>query len=214
MRTIFILSLSLLFLSFTIAQKSEIDKEWLILPGEHVGPIHKDTDRKILAQHFGFQEVTDEVQQNKKEALYTSIVFKNQPNELTVIWENAKRTQVKQVNITGYIGSKWRTKEGISVKKEIEDLVTANQGHLVFKKFPIAPNHVPERDIKQSLVTDWQGGRFAKYGSDLKVVLIYNFACEETELNIHKFQGEGTVSSSQADLYTVQLFVQELQIMF
>ncbi len=194
-----IVSTTLLF-----SQKSRVDQQWLIVPGESVGYLTKSTDLKKVLSIYGDTDL--------KHLTRETVIYPDTPNEFTIVWSDENRSEIDAVHITGTFGSKWKTKEGISLMQELPELVKANGADITFPKFGKEAMKVIDRTPKKTIVSDWGEGQFSNYGEDLEVELIYNFACEETELNIHRYQGSGLVSTDDPLLYTVQIFVNEIRV--
>lgn len=105
---------------FTIAQTNPL-RDTLIIPGERVGPITKNTSRQELAKLFGASRLQDKKifgPEGIGEFAATRVNLGTQ-GSFTVVWTDAKRT--KPANIRDF-GSAWKTPQGIGIGTSLAEL--------------------------------------------------------------------------------------------
>ena len=105
---------------FTIAQTTEL-KDTLVIPGERVGPITKNTSRQELAKLFGASRLQDKTVfgaegMGKFPATRVNL---GQQRSFTVVWADEKRTKP---DIIRDFGSAWKIPEGIGVGTSFAEL--------------------------------------------------------------------------------------------
>ncbi len=200
----------LLSLSAIAQEKNTMLKKWLIQPGESIGYIKKQTNREDLNKIFSHQDIEDDINLNVPK----TIIYPGLPNELTIYWKDQNCESIHKIVVSGTYGSQWALADGLRIKQEITNLIKANGKDFHFKKFRSAPMKIADRTPKKTIVINWDNGLLSKYKDFLTIELIYNFACEETELNIHRYQGEGTIYTNDPELYTVQIFINQMILHF
>jgi hypothetical protein len=101
--------------------------DWLIVPGERVGPITESTSEAMLASLFGSDNI-EPVDVHLGEgftepgtAVYPDVASRR----LEVVWLDDDRTVPKEVRLTGD-SSNWRTTEGISLGSTLKEIERLN----------------------------------------------------------------------------------------
>ena len=120
-----IVAAALFWLSITWAAQDTHD--WLIIPGERVGPITRTTSDTMLTEIFGAQN-TEPAEVNLGEGFKapgTVIYPSDAAKKLEVIWTDASRTIPKEIRLTGN-SSDWRTEEGITLGTTLKELERLN----------------------------------------------------------------------------------------
>ncbi|XWK87220.1 MAG: hypothetical protein U7127_23955 [Phormidium sp.] len=105
---------------FTIAQNSQL-KDTLVIPGERVGSITKNTSRQELVKLFGASRLQDKTifgpeGMGKFPATRVNL---GQERSFTVVWTDEKRT--KPATIRDF-GSAWKTPQGIGIGTSLAEL--------------------------------------------------------------------------------------------
>ena len=92
----------------------------LVIPGEQVGPIQRDTDRQSLATIFGEDQLTDEDIPVGEGFLEpgTQVDLGN-GRSLTVIWTDDTRSRPLEIR---NLDDQWQTPEGIHIGQSVSDL--------------------------------------------------------------------------------------------
>ena len=92
----------------------------VVIPGEQVGPIQRDTDRQALADIFGETQLTDEDIPVGEGFLEpgTQVDLGN-GRSLTVIWTDDTRSRPLEIR---NLDDQWQTPEGIHVGQSVSDL--------------------------------------------------------------------------------------------
>lgn len=120
----FLASCGFLYLTATHAQQVSMD--WLIVPGERVGPITPTTSEKLLETFFGPENVerTDMYVGEGFTEPGSAVYPRDASRRIEVVWTDDARTTPREVRLTGN-STNWSTREGISLGstlKEIEHL--------------------------------------------------------------------------------------------
>ena len=107
------------------AQDHPVD--WVILPGERVGPINSSTTESDLRTIFGDEVVIPvDVILGEGFTVPGTAVYPESPEaRFEVVWRSSKRISPKEVRITGTT-SKWETHEGISLGTTLMQLEALN----------------------------------------------------------------------------------------
>jgi hypothetical protein len=114
-------------LYFTVVHAQPFSLDWLIVPGERVGPITATTSAEMLQTIFGPGDVESvDVYVGEGVTEPGAAVFPGDPTRrLEVLWTDAARTAVKEVRLRGN-STKWRTQEGISLGSTLKDIERLN----------------------------------------------------------------------------------------
>lgn len=92
----------------------------LVVPGERVGEITRDTSRQELAQIFGEANLRDEaVAVGEGFVEQGTVVNPGGDRSLAVLWADSDRTQPKSVRI---LSTDWQTPEGIGIGTSFAEL--------------------------------------------------------------------------------------------
>ena len=120
-----VLSTVLLMLSGASAQQAPSD--WLIVPGDRVGPITKSTSEAMLESVFGSENV-ELIDVHVGEGFSepgTAVYPGDTTRRLEVVWSDVSRTSAKEVRLTGET-SRWATAEGISLGSTLKEIERLN----------------------------------------------------------------------------------------
>jgi len=120
-----VLAVAALFILVGHAQQPE--PEWVIVPGERVGPVTAETSDAMLAAIFGVEEVQrTDVHLGEGFTAPGTAVYPNDPvRRIEVVWSDDARTVAKEVRLTGG-SSVWRTVDGISLGTTLRDIERLN----------------------------------------------------------------------------------------
>jgi hypothetical protein len=104
----------------TIAQATTL-KDTLVIPGERVGPITKNTNRQELTKLFGASRLQDKTIFGPEGIgkFPATRVNLGQERSFTVVWADEKRT--KPATIRDF-GSAWKTPQGIGIGTSLAEL--------------------------------------------------------------------------------------------
>ncbi|OKH33582.1 hypothetical protein NIES2119_22805 [[Phormidium ambiguum] IAM M-71] len=103
-----------------VAQINQL-KDTLVIPGERVGPITKNTSHQELTKFFGVSRLQDKKISGPEgigEFAATRVNL-GQERSFTVVWADEKRT--KPATIRDF-GSAWKTPEGIGIGTSLAEL--------------------------------------------------------------------------------------------
>jgi len=120
-------TIAMLLLGPMSALAQQLPPDWLIVPGERVGPITAKTSETALEALYGVENVERvEVYVGEGSTVPGTAVY---PHELTqrteIIWQDDTRTVPKEVVLTGD-ASAWRTREGISLGTTLQEIERLN----------------------------------------------------------------------------------------
>lgn len=97
----------------TQATKAETVSGTLVIPGERVGPVTRNTTRQDLAKRFGEARLKDQpVNIGEGYTEPGTRVDLGPELSFNVVWADKSRTKPKEIR---NLGSKWRTPQGIGV---------------------------------------------------------------------------------------------------
>ncbi len=138
------------FLSLPVhAQKND----WLIIPGQRLGPISQTTTRADLDQLFGKSNVRDQPVDSGEGPEPATRVFPAKPNEaLTVYWAGKQIANILVCYPDTPSKCKWHTSDGITIGTESQRLQSLNGRPFQF---------VAWGSDAGGNITSWQTGKFA-----------------------------------------------------
>lgn len=101
--------------------------DWLVIPGERVGPITAETSAASLEAAFGVENVRrTEINVGEGLKVPGSVVFPDDAaRRIEVVWADASRNTPTEVRINGE-SSLWETAEGISLGSSLRDIERLN----------------------------------------------------------------------------------------
>ena len=104
----------------TVAQSVNL-RDTLIIPGERVGPVTRNTTRRDLTRLFGESRLRDKTIPGPEGigTFAATEVNLGRERSFTVVWNNSARTQVGNVR---NFGTAWKTREGIGVGTSLAEL--------------------------------------------------------------------------------------------
>lgn len=104
----------------TTATKSDPLPDTLVIPGERVGPITRNTTRQDLAKLFGKELLSDRpIVIGEGSTVPGTLVDLGPVRSFSVVWADNTRTKAIEVR---NLGSDWRTPQGISVSTPLSQL--------------------------------------------------------------------------------------------
>lgn len=108
--------------------------DFLVIPGERVGPIRVSTSEEELIRMYGPSVARGQMKIfDKLEQINT--LFKGTPEALAIQWKDPQeRTQIKAVHILGN-GGKWHSYEGLQAGLSLLDLTKVNKSPVSFFGF-------------------------------------------------------------------------------
>jgi len=120
------LVISLAWLPISCSPRSS-HNDWLILPGQRVGPIRHNTSQEDLIALFGEDHVTQtQVDLGEGNFVSGTTVFPEVPEQrLTIVWADGRRDRISEIRIQGTV-SKWRTPEGVTLGTTLKKLEELN----------------------------------------------------------------------------------------
>ena len=109
------------------AHSQQPERDWLIVPGERVGPIGAETSDAALAALFGPDNVRPvDVQLGEGFTAPGTAVYPDDPaRRIEIVWSDGTRTTPKEIRLTG-ASSVWRTREGISLGSTLREIERLN----------------------------------------------------------------------------------------
>lgn len=121
----------------SLTPEQQVDREkldFLVIPGERVGPIRVNTSEEKLIRMYGPSVARGQLKVfGKMEQVNT--LFKGTSEALAIQWKDPlARTEIKAVHVIGKNG-KWHSYEGLQTGLSILDLTKVNKGPVNFFGF-------------------------------------------------------------------------------
>jgi hypothetical protein len=115
--------------SLSAACAAQEANDWLILPGERVGPITATTSEAMLGTLFGAENVEPgDIGIGEGFTEPGAVIYGKDPaKRIEVLWRDAARTVADSVWISG-AASDWKTSEGVSLGTALKDIERLNGG--------------------------------------------------------------------------------------
>lgn len=126
-RRLQLLLIAWILMHFTSAQSQQPPSDWLVVPGERVGPITATTSEAMLETLFGPENI-ERVDVHLGEGFTepgTAVYPADATQRIEVVWRDDTRAAVKEVRLTGE-SSKWKTPEGISLGSTLKEIERLN----------------------------------------------------------------------------------------
>ncbi|MFB2937386.1 hypothetical protein ACE1B6_19235 [Aerosakkonemataceae cyanobacterium BLCC-F154] len=182
----------------TIAQTNQL-KDTLVIPGERVGPITKNTTRQELTKLFGASRLQDKKIFGPEGIgqFPATRVNLGKERSFTIVWADEKR--IKPATIRDF-GSAWKTPEGIGVGTSLEEL-TKKIGE--FKLYGLAWDYSGTIVLENTKLSDYQG----------KLILQVAPTPDAAEKHPRQYQavmGDRTFSSSNPNWQPLEIKVQQM----
>ena len=138
--------------AFAQAARKPAENDWLIVPGQRLGPITASTSRaRLPALLPGAKfEDTEEVSEDHTKTAITNV--SGGAADMTVYWSTAKRSRITQIVLRSP-DAKWRTSDGIRVGMPVSELARLNGAPLTFSGFGWEFG---------GMIEEWHGGKLEK----------------------------------------------------
>jgi hypothetical protein len=142
--------------SLSTACAAQEANDWLIVPGERVGPITATTSEAMLGTLFGAANVEPgDIGIGEGFTEPGAVIYGKDPaKRIEVLWRDATRTVADSVWISG-AASDWKTSEGVSLGTALNDIERLNGGPFRLAGF--------DWDYGGTIV-DCEGGQFKVIG--------------------------------------------------
>jgi hypothetical protein len=183
---------------FTIAQTTPL-KDTIVIPGERVGPITKNTSRQELTKLFGASRLQDKKifgPEGIGEFAATRVNL-GQERSFIVVWADEKRT--KPATIRDF-GSAWKTPQGIGIGTSLAELRT-QLGE--FKLYGLAWDYSGTILLENTKLSNYQGK-----------LILQVAATPDTEKKFPRqyqaVMGDSTFSSSNPNWQPLGMRVQQM----
>ena len=109
--------------------------DWICIPGKRVGPITAVTTEKQLIGLFGSKNVeTQEFHVDEGYFEVSTVVFKGTSNQIQILWKEKAQNIFKKPKrvIIDTKGTKWKTRNGITIGTTLKELVKINGAPVTF----------------------------------------------------------------------------------
>lgn len=182
----------------TIAQTNQL-KDTLVIPGERVGSITKNTSRQELTKLFGASRLQDKTIFGPEGIgkFPATRVNLGQERSFTIVWADEKRT--KPATIRDF-GSAWKTPQGIGVGTSLAEL-TDKLGE--FKLYGLAWDYSGTIVLENTKLSDYKG----------KLILQVAPAPDAAKKYPRQYQavmGDSTFTSSNPNWQPLGITVQQM----
>jgi hypothetical protein len=184
----------------TIAQTNPL-RDTLIIPGERVGPITKNTSRQELTKLFGASRLQDKTifgpeGMGKFPATRVNL---GQERSFTVVWADEKRTRPATIRD---FGSAWKTPQGIGVGTSLAEL-RKQLGE--FKLYGLAWDYSGTILLENTKLSNYKGKL------NLQVAPAPD-AAKKFPRQYQAVMGDGTFSSSNPNWQPLGIRVQQMTV--
>lgn len=189
-------------LSTPAAEATATAQDFLIVPGERVGPITKNTTYNELATLFEETALTDTVWAGP-EGLFNlpaTTVNLGEDRSFQVVWLDQARTQL--YSVTGF-GSDWQTPEGVYVGMPLSELEEI-----------LGPFQLSGFGWDYGGYAFLEGTRLAKYQGQLYVRLSPSQSADIRESDLLAVSGEGVFDSDHPSVQAIAPTVANLDVEF
>jgi hypothetical protein len=121
------LAIGCVLLSLAALHAQEVPPDWLIVPGDRVGPITATTSERALERLFGAENIESaDVHLGEGFTAPGTAVFPDDAlRRIEVVWRDEARSAVKEIWLTGK-SSVWRTHEGLSLGSTLKEIERLN----------------------------------------------------------------------------------------
>ena len=118
---------ALLTLVSAAAHSQQPEQDWLIIPGERVGPITAETSDASIDALFGPNNVQrGDVYLGEGFTAAGTVVYPDDAaRRVEIVWSDNARTTPKEIRLTGET-SAWRTAEGLSLGSTLREIEHLN----------------------------------------------------------------------------------------
>ena len=175
---------------------------WLIVPGKRVGWITPNTSENDLRDKYGSANViTDDIYLGDGMFEKGTIIFQGKKEHADIVYKNSELKKEPTMIRVAMKGSPWTLENGIKIGTTLTELVEMNGRDIDFQGFDWDFGGFVSTYNRGNL--NWLSGKitlrlYPKDGANLR----------------DRFYGDILVSSSDPDLDTDDIFVDEIQIWF
>lgn len=123
------LAIAITTLYSSAVQAQGANPDWIIVPGERVGPITATTSEAVLETLFGSRNI-ERVDVQIGEGFTepgTTIYPGEATKRLEVVWRDGTRTAPREIRLTGET-SMWKTQNGLSLGSALKEIESLNGG--------------------------------------------------------------------------------------
>lgn len=170
--------------------------DYLILPGERVGPVRaSDTEQSIIDRIGGDLVERGEVAIGEGESVIANYIFPASENELILLWDQGDFRHLREIRIRK-TDSPWKLANGVGIGSTLKEVSAANQGPFMMTGF--------EWDYAGSTL-NWQGGELSE-----SLALIF-----EAPSKIHKsLIGDQSIPSDEIHMARANPKVKVMRVLF
>lgn len=182
----------------TITQNSQL-KDTLVIPGERVGPVTKNTTRQQLTQLFGASRLQDKTifgPEGIGEFAATRVNL-GKDRSFTIVWGDEKRT--KPATIRDF-GSDWKTPQGIGIGTSLAEL-RKQLGE--FKLYGLAWDYSGTILLENTKLSNYKGKLILQVAATPD-------AAKKFPRQYQAVMGDGTFSSSNPNWQPLGIQVQQM----
>ena len=188
----------------TLSQEEILEKEkrdFLIVPGKRVGPLHLATSEDQLIRLYGPAVTRGSVNASTKKTEPCTILWEGTENELRIAWKDDTKTKIKAVYVMKP-GGKWHMSEGTKVGLSMLDLTKVNQNPVSFYGFNWEYG---------GTIEGYGKGKLAKY-QKLFYIVLGPQQPSITKDYIKRFEGNKTFSSKTEGIDGLNLMVTRIVV--
>lgn len=197
--------------------------DFLIVPGERVGPVTATTSEADLIKRLGSSVVTagDTLYGPEGDTFLGTVLYKGTPDEVQITFYDQKRTQPEAITIRPQLlddegnpiknlaPSRWTTADGLRIGTTLKALEKRNGKP--FKLWGFGWDY-------GGALSDWQGGKMARLTNNRSTLSLSlgppltRTPAQEKAYN--KLLGDGEFLSSSADMQLLNPIVEVIRVEF
>lgn len=187
----------------SVESTEEVDPTQITCDG--IGLVKLGYSKQDLIEQFGEEDLKDQTREIKGEKRNITVVFPDQPEEVTVVWEDDLQQKAWKLLIWNENGP-YATKEGLRLGTDLRDIVKINNFPSVsFTNFYVALDGYAD-------ITGFNGGRIEEeypcLGGRLDIVRLKGI--DKNKLD--EFKKEKDVSSSHPLVLNMDVKITEISI--
>ncbi|MEL6253053.1 MAG: hypothetical protein AAFR87_13650 [Bacteroidota bacterium] len=174
--------------------------DYMVIPGQRVGPIRKSTSEQDLLQiygagqvHRGYVATYDNPQRE------CTVVYPATPNEIKIVWENADRSRIKEIHFLKE-SSNWFTPEGLTTGMDFSEVIKANKAPISIYGF---------KWEYSGTVNSWGKGSISRYNNKFYTVFSPRIPIAQVPA---KFIGNKVLSSNATDLDAIYPYLEKMVV--
>jgi len=185
--------------------------DWLIVPGERVGPLTASTSETMLAEAIGRDNVQRvDVYLGEGFTAPGTAVYPDDPHrQFEIIWRDDTRAAPKEVRLRGR-SSAWHTREGLTLGSRLKEIERLNGRPFRLRGFGWdGGGGIVDSDRGRLKMLDWAAPKDSQTVPELRLLFI-RLKTDESAFALPQYgqvQGERAFSSGHAAMQEINPYV-------